>query len=71
MYLEQRVNERRSGTSAQKYEGPHEQDGQHYGQEPPLLIVFQEIPELGKESYLFLLGKSLKFCSLGLTFVGH
>ena len=47
---EERIDEGRSSASAEKDEKAESEDDDEDGQQPPLLVVFQEVPKLGGET---------------------
>jgi len=59
--LEKRVNKRCYSRAAQKHEQAQKQQYNQYGQQPPLLIVFEEEPKLHEQRGSLFLGKLIKF----------
>ena len=50
LQLKERVDERRRAASTQKNERTQRKDDDEYRQQPPFLVVFQKIPEFGREA---------------------
>ena len=55
--LEKRVDKRLGRAAAQDNQQAHQQENQDNGQEPPLLVVLQKLPELTDEARALLLGQ--------------
>jgi len=53
--LEERVNERRNGRTAEQDEQAHKEQYNQYREQPPLFIVFEEEPELREQWCSFFL----------------
>lgn len=47
--LEQGIDERRRPAAPQKHEHPEKQDDSEDRKQPPLLVVFEKVPEFGDE----------------------